>query len=110
MLPTNEDLLEGQIRTKEFIILDLTRIVNTRDEEIVVLKNSIRNQQGDNLCWIKDIEAAKILPAIEFFESCKRYHAQVVQEVGEFKNGKTIAQLEAENLELKEIIKSLRHK
>lgn len=62
---------------------------------------SLRNQLGDNLCWINDLEKpdaerARALPEVEFLESCRRFHGQISQGLGVFAGGKTIAQLEQE--------------
>lgn len=67
-------------------------------------QNAVRNQRGDDLCWIQNpenAEVARALPEAEFLESCRRYRAQIASERGEFPAGKTIAQLEAECQRLK---------
>ncbi len=67
------------------------------------LRASLLNKRGDDLCWIEDPGKAKALPAEEFFESCRRYHAQLASERGELAVGQmTIAQLERRVLELEE--------
>lgn len=69
-----------------------------------VLRKGIMNQRGDDLCWIQDPATARALPEAEFMESCRRYRAQIASERGEFAEGKTIAQLEAEIVCLKEAL------
>lgn len=62
------------------------------------LARALLNQHGDNLCWIDG--GSKIPPREEFLESCRRYHAQIVQGSGVLEGGKTISQLEEECAEL----------
>lgn len=59
--------------------------------------DAIRNQRGDDVCWIKDEGEAKALPKAEFHESCERHRLKIASETGEFTGGRTIAQLEADN-------------
>ncbi len=68
--------------------------------EIAELRASILNIRGDDLCWIRE-EIVQIPPAAEFFESCRRFHAQVAKDVGVLQGSKTIAQLEKEATELR---------
>jgi hypothetical protein len=74
--------------------------------EVERLRNAIRNQRGDDLCWIQNpenAEVAKVLPEAEFLESCRRFHGQLAAERGTFAGGMTIAQLEAEIERLKKL-------
>lgn len=77
------------------------RLLSESGQENFRLRTAILNMRGDNLCWIGDrgMEEAKALPWHEFKESCFRYHAQISGR-GVFKDGRTIAQLEARVLEL----------
>ncbi len=63
----------------------------------------LKNICGDNLCWIRPVDAdlIKVLPESEFLESCRRYRAQLAGGSGELAGGKTIAQLEEENARLR---------
>jgi hypothetical protein len=65
--------------------------------------NAVLNQAGDNLCHLIGVPV-QIPPRAEFLESCSRYHAQLSQERGELRGCKTIAQLEAELAQLREIV------
>ncbi len=71
------------------------------------LRASVRNQSGDNLCWLKGDEA-KIPPRAEFLESCARYHAQISEERGQLHGCLTIAQLEAEVQRLRDALEYVR--
>jgi hypothetical protein len=71
------------------------KIVRRLEKENSALRRALLNKRGDDLCWIEDPKKAKALPADEFLESCRRYHAQLLQERGELSVGQmTIAQLE----------------
>lgn len=67
-------------------------------ERIKGLEASVRNQQGDNLCWFDG--SPPIPPKAEFLESCRRYHDQIATQNGVLEGGRTIAQLEARVVEL----------
>lgn len=72
--------------------------------EIERLNGIIVNILGDNLCWLDGLEfpeQAKALPRQQFMESCSRFHAQITAERGTAAGGRTIAQLEAENADLR---------
>lgn len=71
-------------------------------ERVDGLQNAVRNQRGDDLCWITDEGAAKALPKEEFHESCERHRLKIASERGEFTGGRTITELEAENERLKQ--------
>lgn len=68
----------------------------TLEAENKKLRNAIINQRGDDLCWVGNPDDIKALPASEFLESCRRFHAQIVADKGEAVGLKTIAQLEKE--------------
>jgi len=63
-------------------------------EECERLRAAVRNQAGDNLCWLKDDEIGSIPPEAEFLESCRRFHGQMSGRT--LAGSMTIAQLEAE--------------
>ncbi len=80
---------------------DLEREMNHRNERLMQaeerierLQASVRNQAGDNLCWF-DPATTQIPPQSEFLESCRRYHAQILEKTGVLEGSRTIAQLEA---------------
>ncbi len=88
------------------------QIADEQAAEIEKLRNAIRNQRGDDLCWIQNpenAEIAKVLPEGEFLESCRRYHAQLASERGVFSRGMTIAQLEAEIERLTSLFSLTKH-
>lgn len=71
------------------------------------LRAAVRNQCGDNLCWLKDEDLGKIPPRNEFLDSCRRYHTQLTVLRGELGPGQmTMAQLEAKVLELEELVRA----
>lgn len=76
-------------------------------EENTRLRASIRNQVGDNLCWLKDPELGKALPREEFLNSCERYYAQISGNGVAF-GCLTIAQLEARIIELEDEVARLK--
>ena len=69
------------------------------------LRKAIRNQAGDNLCWLDDwgLET-QIPPRAEFLESCSRYHQQLSSGTGQLNGCMTIAQLEARIAELEAMV------
>ncbi len=71
------------------------------------LRAAIRNQAGDNLCWLKELPI-QIPPEREFLESCARYHFQIANQNGILTGSKTIAQLEAQVARLQAMYNSLR--
>lgn len=72
--------------------------VRAQAARIAELEASVRNQQGDNLCWFDG--SPPIPPKAEFLESCRRYHDQIATQNGVLEGGRTIAQLEARVVEL----------
>lgn len=77
-------------------------------EENERLRQKVLSAAGDDLCRLtqEEIKAmslglVKIPPKEEFIASCERFHAQVAKETGVLQGGKTIAQLEAENEQLR---------
>ncbi len=87
-----------------------TKWLGEAKAENAALRMSVRNQAGDNLCWLKEDDPLRVIvngniqipPQDEFLESCRRYHAQISGKRGELQGAKTIAQLEAENSSLKQ--------
>ncbi len=59
------------------------------------LRQAVRNQCADNMCWFSDPAIGKILPESEMLESCRRYIRQIASTDGTVTNALTIAQLEA---------------
>lgn len=74
-------------------------------EENERLRKSVLNQCGDNLCWIEDVDRAKILPKDQFLESCARYHSQIASERGVLKGGRTVAQLESKLVKMEDALR-----
>lgn len=72
------------------------------------LSLAVRNQCADNQCWIEFTDKAGALPRDEFLKSCERYHAQLQNTVDLEAGTMTIAQLEAENEELRLQVAKLR--
>lgn len=77
---------------------EFSKAADRRYERIAELEASVRNQQGDNLCWFDG--SPPIPPKAEFLESCRRYHDQIATQNGVLEGGRTIAQLEARVVEL----------
>lgn len=107
------------IAAKEY---DLLESIKERDNEITVqhetiaakeaeceeLRRRLLTAAGDDLCRLTQEEikamsagAVKIPPKEEFLASCERFHAQVAGESGVMSNCLTLAQLIAENAELR---------
>jgi hypothetical protein len=74
---------------------------------IAELEHAVLNQAGDNHCWF-DPKTAKIPPAEEFLESCRRFHGQIADQNGVLEGSCTIAQLESRSLKLELAIRSIR--
>lgn len=84
----------------------LELVSETSETENQRLRAAIRNQCGDNLCWIVDPDLGKILPREEFLQSCSRYYAQLQEEKGVIPSGSmTVSQLEARIVELEDELK-----
>lgn len=78
-------------------------------DESARLRARLLTAAGDDLCRLTQEEikamssgAVKIPPKDEFLASCERFHAQVAGEVGVNENCLTLAQLIAENEQLKQ--------
>lgn len=91
-----------------------TQEIATLKAENAKLRDSIRNQLGDGLCWLidSDVPEPEALTEGEFLESCRRYRNQIAGERGEAAGCMTIAQLEARIAELEaergEVLNALR--
>lgn len=75
----------------------------------IALADKIRmllNVAGDNSCHLSGNEVS-LPPVSEFLESCKRHHEQVTKHVGVLTGCKTIAQLELENMRLRDCIRKI---
>lgn len=90
--------LEAECRNAKEWQEEFSKAADGRYERIAELEASVRNQQGDNLCWFDG--SPPIPPKAEFLESCRRYHDQIATQNGVLEGGRTIAQLEARVVEL----------
>lgn len=71
--------------------------------EIMTLRRAVLTTNGDNLCWFnpEGAENPVIPPWPEFSASCARFHEQIATVHGVNTAGRTLAQLESENLALR---------
>ncbi len=90
--------VEGLRRERDYLSSKLDELTKENER----LRAAVRNQCGDNLCWLTDTDIGKAIPREEFLKSCERYHQQISSERGVVKGCMTIAQLEARIVELEE--------
>ena len=93
MASTAETVMQAEVKKQEEL--------ETLREQNEVLRKAVRNQAGDNLCWLTGQEP-QIPPVDEFLESCRRYHQQISESRGVLNGCMTIAQLESELERLRE--------